>query len=385
MTTNGSSTLDLKASLLSKGINFDLDLFTKYKERSKKDYYENTYGYCHTNRDILRKHRFPQVLCLGDDIVVSCLRRENTPWNLRIDGDNLNLYHNNDYNRTLNLPEALPFFGKRLSDGTLSDEIISVSGAVTPGFFLHPKCYYFPQGVPCGFCSLMPTRNTVGKSLLTEFNEQNISEATKLFQNTKWRDIPLITNTCGTPENDEETRRTIIEPLRYLYEALDPKIPIHVLAHPPNDLKLIHEFKVAGVTTIAFNLEIYDRERFREICPGKDKYYGYDKWWEALDYAKEVFGEYNVFCGLVWGLESPESTMEGIEFILSRGIGFASNVFHADPHSRLGKYPQPSEEDILKMARRESALFLEYPKAKTIYTVSMRNTLDWEIYRGDLR
>ena len=133
MTTNGSSTLEIKASLLSKGINFDIDLFVRYKEKSKKDYYENTYGYCHTNKDILRKHRFPQVLCLGDDIVVSCLRRENTPWNLRLDGDELNLYHNNDYKRTLNLPEALPFFGKTLSDGTLSDDIISVSGAVTPG------------------------------------------------------------------------------------------------------------------------------------------------------------------------------------------------------------------------------------------------------------
>ena len=170
-----------------------------------------------------------------------------------------------------------------------------------------------------------------------------------------------------------------------MYEALDPKIPIHVLAHPPNDFGLVDEYKEAGVTTIAFDLEIFDRGLFEKICPGKEKYYGYDRWLQSLDYARDTFGDYKAFCGLIWGLEPPESTIKGNKYFLDRGIGIASNIFHADPKCILRNHEQPSEEDILKISRAQSDLYLRYPSAKTIFPVSMRSTLDWEIYRGDFR
>jgi hypothetical protein len=188
----------------------------------------------------------------------------------------------------------------------------------------------------------------------------------------------------GTPRTDEESRRKVIEPIRWMYEELDPKVPIHLLAHPPNNYSLIEEYMQAGVTSIAFNMEVFDRERFQEICPGKSQFYSYDKWEQALMEAKEIFGEYQVYCGLVWGLESPESTIKGHEYFLDKGIGIASNIFHSDPRSVLGKYPQPTEEQILKIARAESEMFKANPEVGTIFSVSMRSTLDWEIHRGDL-
>ena len=229
------------------------------------------------------------------------------------------------------------------------------------------------------------TRRTVGKYMVSEFTEENIREATQLFQNTPWRNIPLVSITMGTPRTDEESRKNVIEPIRWMYEELDPSVPIHLLAHPPNNFDLIEEYKEAGVTSIAFNIEVYDRERFQEICPGKTKFYGYDKWEKALMQAKAVFGEYQVYCGLVWGLESPESSIAGHEHFLEKGIGIASNVFHSDPRSILGKYPQPSEEQILQIARAESEIYRANPNVGTIFSVSMRSTLDWEIHRGDLR
>ncbi|NMO15033.1 hypothetical protein HG543_09215 [Pyxidicoccus fallax] len=356
---------------------FDLGMFVDTDKR----YYENTYGYCITNRNVKREHRLPQVLWLGDNLVVSVLRRENSPWSLRFDGDDLNLYKDGAFVQTVQLPEALPFFGKTLSDGTRTDEVISAYGAVTPGFFLYPDCYYFDKGKPCGFCSLRKARKTVGKPLVTEFGRQRMMETTRHIQSSGWK-IPIITNTCGTPLDDEGTRKYIIEPLKAINDACDPKVNIHVLAHPPNDFSLIDEYKAVGVTSIAFNLEVYDRKTFAEVCPGKDQFYGYDKWWDSLEYAKGVFGEWNVFCGLVWGVEPLESSMEGMDTILSRNIGLATNIFHADPGSVMQNHPQPSEEDIIALAGYEAQLYRKYPKARTIYDVSMRNTIDWEIHNG---
>ncbi|MDL2123654.1 MAG: hypothetical protein LWX51_11350, partial [Deltaproteobacteria bacterium] len=349
------------------------------------DFYENTYGYCITNKSVKREHRIPQVLYLEDDVVVSVLRREKSPWTLKVEDNDLNLYYWEKYERTLSLPDPLPFFGKSLSNGSMSDDVISVNGAVTPGFFIYSHCYYFTEGVPCGFCSLKHARKTVGKNLVPRFSEIQVKESIEYIQSSSWGEIPLYSNTTGTPRTDRETQREIIDRVRWMSEAQDPKRPIHILTHPPHDFKLLDEFKEAGVTSIGLNMEVYDRMRFKEICPGKDKFYGYDKWWDCLEYAREVFGDFRVYCGLVWGLEPVESTMEGMVKIMKRGVGLSTNIFHADPGSVLVKKEQPSVEDIMKLSKFESDLFLQFPTFKTIYDVSMRNTLDWEIHQGFLR
>lgn len=369
--------LKTKISLISNGMQFELEMFRDCTKR----YYENTYGYCVTNRDVKREYRLPQVLHLGDNLVVSVLRREGSPWRLRFAGDELHLYRGERFHRELRLPEPLPFFGKTLSDGVRTDDVISAYGAVTPGFFLYPDCYYFNEGKQCGFCSLRVARKSVGKQLVTRVSGERIKESTRFILSSGWQ-IPMITNTCGTPRNDQLTRRLILEPLQALNEVCEGKVRIHLLVHPPEDLSLLDEYRSAGVTSIAMNLEVYDRKTFAEVCPGKDQLYGYDRWWQALEHAREVFGEYQVYCGIVWGVEPLTSSMEGMEEILSRGIGLATNIFHADPGSVMEHHRPPNEEEISALAECEHRLYQQYPKAGTIYDVSMRNTIDWEIHNG---
>jgi len=376
---NEKNPAEIKVSLLSKGINFDMNLFSDYS----REFYDNQFVYGRTSKGVMPEHRFPQVLLLGNELVSALLRREGSPWNLKMEDNELRLYHNDRYVQDIGLPERPKYFDKKLSDGTPSESIIAVAGQDTPGFFLYPECYYFSEGVPCGFCSMRNTRRTAGKHMTSNFIEDNIAEATRLFQRTKWRDIPIISVTTGTPRNDSETREYVLRMIRAMYDALDPKIPIHVLTHPPNDFDVINEYRGAGVTSIAFNLEIFDRELFKSICPGKNLHYGYDKWLDAIGHARDVFGNYNVYCGLVWGFEPAEKVMEGNRYFLDRGVGIASNIFHADPNSVLGKHPHPAEDYILEIARNEHELFLEYPEAMTIFPVSMRSTVDWEARRGD--
>jgi len=374
-----SNPSEIKVSLLSKGISFDMDLFKYYEGK----FYDNQFVYGRTSKGVMPQHRFPQLILLGDGVVSAILRREKSPWNLRIENRTVKLYHNDRYIQDVGLPERPPYFDKKLSDGTPSESIIAVAGEDIPGFFLYPECFYFGEGLPCGFCSMKNTRRTAGRHMISEFSEDSIAEATRLFQQTKWRDIPIISVTTGTPRTDDETRKYVLRIIKAMYDALDPKIPIHVLTHPPDDFDVIGEYKDAGVTSIAFNLEVFDRDMFEKICPGKQRYYGYDKWLEALDEAKNVFGRYKAFCGLVWGLEPPQSSMEGNRYFIERGIGIASNIFHADPNSVMAKYPHPTEEQILEIARHEYQLFLEHPEANTIFPVSMRSTVDWEAKRGD--
>ena len=373
--------LERKISIISNGLDYDYEMF----EKSSEKYYENTYGYCITNPGVKREDRVPQVLHLDDDLVVSVLRRRGSPWGLRFDDTGLALLRDGEAVGTVGLPDPLPFFGKTLSDGVKTEAVLSAYGAKTPGFFIFPDCYYFAEGKPCAFCSLRVARRSVGKSLTMKYNRQRMYETTKHVLTSGW-DVPMITNTCGTPRTDDLTRRFVLEPLRGIKDACDESAPdgiqIHLLAHPPEDLSILDEYRAAGVTSIALNLEVYDRKHFASICPGKDQLYGYDRWWEALEYAKGVFGEWNVYCGIVWGIEPLAASMEGMEEILSRRIGLATNIFHADPGTPMENHPQPSEEDITALAECEHRLYREYPEARTIYDVSMRNTIDWEVHNG---
>lgn len=371
---------EVKVSLLSHGIDCDINTFANYE----RDFYANLYVYGNTNQSE-KYHRFPQVLLLGNGVVSAFLRREGSPWTLKIEGDNVRLYHKGEYVQDVDLPEKPTYYGKRLSDGSLSDKIIAVAGEQTPGFFLYPECYYFNEGTFCKFCSLKPTRKTVADELEDIFENDRLAEATRLFQNTPWRDIPLVSITAGTARTDEETQRGIIEKIRTVYIALDPKIPIHALVHPPHNFALIDEYRDVGVTSIAFNIEVYDRDLFAKICPGKKRDYGYHKWMEAVRHARDVFGPYNVFCGLVWGLEPAENVKRAHREYLDHGIGITSNIFHNDPKTPMRRYPHPSEEFIMDIAHDQQELYDLYPDARTIFSVSMRSTIDWEIHRSDYR
>jgi len=369
----------IKVSLLSKGISFDMDLF----RNSKDVFYENQYVYGRTNKGAMPQHRLPQILKLGNGVVTALLRRENSPWQLKLMDSIPQLYYEGRYVQDVELPERPPYFGMLFSDGTPSKSLITVAGESIPGFFLYPRCFYFERGVPCGFCSLKGNRRTSGRNMAMGFTKDNIVDGTRLFQKTEWKVIPIILISAGTAPADKETREHIISLIRTVYEALDPKVPIHALVHPPNDLDLIGEYREAGLTSIAFNLEVFGRETFMRMCPGKHRFYGYDRWLEALNVAKTVFGRYKAFGGLVWGLESAESTMEGNRYFMENGIGIASNIFHADQHSVMAGCPHPSEEMILSIARNQRQLYLEHPDAKTIFPISMRSTVDWEVKRGD--
>ncbi|CAG1012818.1 Bacteriochlorophyllide c C-7(1)-hydroxylase [Anaerolineae bacterium] len=373
------SPAQLKASLLSHGIGFEMDIFSDLKQ----EFYENQFVYNQTSKSVLPKHRFPQAILLDNDVISAVLRRDGSPWRLSSNGANLNLTLRGEHVAHITLPEKPTYFGKVLRDGTLAEHVIAVAGERIPGFFLYPDCAYFSEGVPCSFCSVKGTRRSAGKNLVADPSLEQIAEATQLFQKTKWKDIPLVFVTTGSFPNSDEGAKYTARVIRTIYDSLDPKLPIHLLTTPPDSLDLIDKFKDSGVTTIAFNLEVFDRETFAEICPGKQRFVGYDKFLAALDHAKNSFGDYNAFCGFVWGLEPTESTIDGYKYCLDRGISISSNVFHADPKSVFANKPHPTVEQIAEICSEQYRLYKSYPQAGTIFPVSMRSTMDFEIYRGD--
>lgn len=371
----------IKIAVLSHGLNFPIDLFAGIRT----EFYANQFVYGRTSTGALRSHRLPQALRLGGDVVSAALRRPHSPLSLKLEGERVLLVADHQIVTELGLPDRPAYFGRTLSNNVRTDDFIAVAGEATPGFFLYPGCHYFSAGKPCKFCSLRHARKTAGREMTVHFDLDVVAEATRTFQHTPWKEIPIVSITTGTFADGDEGARYTCRVIRAMYDAMDPKLPIHLLTMPPDSLEVMHEYREAGVTSLAFNIEVFDRAAFDDICPGKEGFYGYDRMLEALEYAVDVVGPYNAFCGFVWGLEPVESVLEGYRWCLDRGVSVSSNVFHSDQGSVFANRPHPDEEYVLALCRAQSRLYQAYPDARPIFPVSMRSTLDWEIHRGDFR
>ncbi len=130
---------------------------------------------------------------------------------------------------------------------------------------------------------------------------------------------------------------------------------------PSNDLTSIEKYKEAGFFSIRMNIEIWDKNIWKALCPGKDLYCGgWDNWVRALEYAVEVFGKGKVGSNLVGGIEPKRSALEGAEYKISRGIVASASNFRPTEGSFLEGTNTPTAEWHFDLQKRIAELWLNH-------------------------
>ena len=139
--------------------------------------------------------------------------------------------------------------------------------------------------------------------------------------------------------------------VRFL-EAIEDKFrgkwlsKVVVQAHTQKNLK---KLKDAGAYIYHTNFEVWDKNLFEKICPGKSKFIGRDEWVKRIVDAVAVFGEYRVIPNFVAGIElskpygftdiddAVNSTAEGVEFFMSKNVIPRYTTWCPEKTSKLGK------------------------------------------------
>lgn len=79
----------------------------------------------------------------------------------------------------------------------------------------------------------------------------------------------------------------------------------------PLDFSIIDKYKEVGFRTIASNIEIWDKNIWKAICPGKDRVCGgWDNWVKSLEYMVKVFGRGKVRSNIVSGIEPKKASLK---------------------------------------------------------------------------
>ena len=111
--------------------------------------------------------------------------------------------------------------------------------------------------------------------------------------------------------------------------------------------------RAMGVNRASFCFEVFDREAFSRLCPGKARVYGLDGYLRAIEQALAAgrtgpaWRPWVVNGEMIAGLESPASSIAAIEWLTERGAIPTVCVFRPLKGTDLADLPPPSTEEVV--------------------------------------
>lgn len=245
-----------------------------------------------------------------------------------------------------------------------------------------PGCEYFlakkQDGVSmrCAFCSYgAPDERTAhlgqvaGQVEIPELTIRHMQETlVRALEETAIRHIYLV---GGSLRDWHEEGVRFLELARRVQQTNDHRIPVSCGsgALPDDILGQLHGEGL--VDNVCFNLEIWSEELFAKICPGKNRYVGYQRWIDSLSAAVRLWGRGKVYSAMVAGIElEPEHgldweqaadlALEGARALCARGIIPIYSLYwplggrdHPEYFSRLRNYFEKLNLGYQRIRRQE--------------------------------
>lgn len=166
----------------------------------------------------------------------------------------------------------------------------------------------------------------------------------------------------GDPPFETEVER-YIQVLQAIGRNFSGRFPSQLMApaYPKKQLKRIYD--QTGVTSYCPNIEVWDENIFRHLCPGKEKWIGHKEWVRRTLDAVEIFGRGQVCTQVIGGVElakpygfssleeALESNFQACDFFARHGVSYLSVIWHPHKASRLGFQPVPPLEYYIRLAK----------------------------------
>lgn len=200
---------------------------------------------------------------------------------------------------------------------TLLNHSVSVGDIVRPHsgsiLFCAPikKCVFERLNRKCKFCTFADYSSArsinldlIGKAFQIAFSESE-----------KYNEVAIGGATPNLQDHGLRLYSEIVETIK----QIRPSVEVSVEMVPPRNLGRLADLQASGVDSIIMNIEIFDDECRRAICPGKSavpKAHYFDAWKKCV----AIFGRNRVSSVLLVGLEDRRSTVEGVRALLKADV-----------------------------------------------------------------
>jgi hypothetical protein len=260
----------------------------------------------------------PNDMLLPYDLYVDVRYNPESPFRVHTSGNTIVLLKNNKEVCEVRWPTRPDFYDKKTRSGELMKKVASMRGDCGLRVCFDNACNYFAKGEECKFCNIVPARQRNRDHVVT------IKEAEDVYDVVKEAIVdnhicPHLAMTAGAAKDDGLGNLPgILERLKpLLEEKYFPIVTAITATRSKEETEYLCSF---GISSVAFNLEIWDEKLFHEICPGKTRRVGRTRWIESLKEASRILKPARALSSFVVGLEPKESLLEGIQYLSSEGI-----------------------------------------------------------------
>ena len=277
---------------------------------------------------------------------------KTSPYLLRRDAGRYRLTRDDEDVAPVRLSPRPAWYDQRTGSGRPMTRVGTLQGTYL-GIYPAQVCDFWlarPQKVNCHFCSV---GLNLGVDDATDKSVDEVAEVVRAARQTSG--ITYVDFNTGHYEGDAYL--DILEPyVRRVKEEF--RLLVGVQTPPHHDLRRYDALRAMGVNRVSFCFEVYDPDRFREVCPGKAETYGLERYLGAIRYCSALgrrgpSHEPWVTNGeIIAGLESPSSSIRAIDWMTSVGAIPTVCVFRPLRGTDYEDLPPPRTEDLVPVFRR---------------------------------
>ncbi|AEF82098.1 radical SAM protein [Leadbettera azotonutricia] len=251
------------------------------------------------------------------------------------------------------------YYRRKTSDGTDMRTVATDNGNGAMFVSYSNECSLKEKGLDCRFCNINATKSIYGDS-----------------QNIKWKTPQQVGETIAAGYNEGFDHVTIsggfiserreVEYYIDVAEAIQEHTGLQDfngtgVIGAPLDLDVFEKYKEAGYRTMATNIELWNEKMFDVICPGKAQLCGgRQNWLNALDEEVRVFGKYKVRSTMVAGIEPKESLLEGVEYLIERGVIAQPSQWNVNVGSPLEGHRTPNQDWHWDVFEKTVTLYIKH-------------------------
>ncbi|NTV01558.1 MAG: hypothetical protein HGB04_02060 [Chlorobiaceae bacterium] len=262
------------------------------------------------------------------------------------------------------------FYGKTTSRG-VPMESIAWSRPQRLDIYPYRYCHYWDTKDQCKFCAfftdIKQQKQLAGDAYAKVVDPEDIYETVReaLKEPGRYSQINLTAGTdySGDIPFEKEVGR-YIEVLQAIGRNFATRrFPSQLIAPAYTKRQVKRLYDETGLSSYCPDIEVWDRELFKWICSGKEKWFGRDYWIRSALHAVEVFGKGNVYTNFVAGVEfarphgftsieqALDSNFEACEFFAKNGVVYLSLVWTPWKGTGLGGQKQPPLEYYVRLVR----------------------------------
>jgi hypothetical protein len=280
-----------------------------------------------------------------------------TPFSLVVENNRPVLYDEGERLGEITFHKGHPVSEKLLSTGEKVRDITNVNAQGGLHVTYSTECSLKDLGEDCFFCAVNERAKDGTRNKVLLKTPRQVAEAYDIARKAGVANHFRITGGFVPERRELEYYLDVADAIKEKYNSF---YGVAVVGAPA-DLSVLPKYKEAGFDNISTNIEVWDKHIFAAMCPGKEKRNGgWQHWVDALERSVDVFGKGNVHSTIVGGLEPLESTLEGIEYLASKGVVCHFSAFRPEAKTPLEGYRSPEAEWHWQLLDKGTDIYRRY-------------------------